>query len=135
MLLDAQFKSKSLGLICCSSIWYEGNRRGERLEKLIPTNARSMRSLVFTMGPGSRMLKVGAACLLFSVVVSNFASNAGAALTLLKPSPTDVATFSGKGGYSADGLGQNGVGGTVQAEVPSGSTVVQAYLYGSYHAA
>ena len=55
-----------------------------------------------------------------------------AALTLLKPNASDPATFSGKGGYSADGLGQLTAGGTVQAEVPAGSTVVQAYLYGTY---
>ena len=57
---------------------------------------------------------------------------ASADLRLLKPNPADPATFSGKGGYSTDGLGQNGVGGTVQAQVPAGSTVVQAYLYGTY---
>ena len=35
-------------------------------------------------------------------------------------------------GYSTDGLGQNGVGGSLQAEVPAGSTVEKAYLYGTY---
>lgn len=59
-------------------------------------------------------------------------ATANGALTLLKPSPTDPATFSGSGGYSADGLGQFTTGGTIQAEVPAGSTVVQAYLYGTY---
>jgi hypothetical protein len=59
-------------------------------------------------------------------------SSVSADLQLLKPLPTDPATFVGRGGYSADGLGQNGTGGTVQAEVPAGSTVVQAYLYASY---
>jgi hypothetical protein len=58
---------------------------------------------------------------------------ASATLQLLKPSPTDLATFFGNGGYSADGLGQDGTGGTVQAEVPAGSTVVQAHLYGTYY--
>jgi hypothetical protein len=57
---------------------------------------------------------------------------AQAKLALLKPTPDSLATFSGNGGYSADGLGQNEPGGTVQAEVPGGSTVVQAYLYGTY---
>ena len=57
---------------------------------------------------------------------------AGATLQLVKPNPAVAATFQGHGGYSADGLGQFGTGGTVQAEVPSGSTVVQAYLYGTY---
>jgi len=56
----------------------------------------------------------------------------GATLQLLKPNASSPATFVGHGGYSADGLGQDGPGGTVQAEVPAGSTVVQAYLYGTY---
>jgi len=60
------------------------------------------------------------------------AGAAHATLQLLKPNPSVPATFVGKGGYSADGLGQNGVGGTVQAEVPAGSFVVRAYLYGTY---
>ena len=57
-----------------------------------------------------------------------------ASLQLLQPNASVRATFFGKGGFSSDGLGQNGVGGTVQADVPNGSTVVQAYLYGSYYA-
>jgi hypothetical protein len=60
---------------------------------------------------------------------------AGATLQLLKPSAADSSTFSGHGGYSADGLGQDGTGGTIQADVPAGSTVVQAYLYGTYFSA
>ena len=40
--------------------------------------------------------------------------------------------FTGNGGYSADGLGQNVTGGTIQAEVPTGSTVKKAFLYGTY---
>jgi hypothetical protein len=58
--------------------------------------------------------------------------SANASLNLLKPNPSDAATFSGHGGVSTDGLGQNTTGGTIQAEVPAGSTVVQAYLYGTY---
>lgn len=38
-------------------------------------------------------------------------------------------TFNGHGGYSADALGQASPGGTVEAQVPGGSTVVLAYLY------
>lgn len=53
-------------------------------------------------------------------------------LKLLQPDPTVGATFVGQAAYSADGLGQSTPGGTVQAEVPAGSTVEQAYLYGSY---
>lgn len=50
-------------------------------------------------------------------------------LQLIQPDPNVGATFFGTGGYSADGLGQIGTGGTIQAEVPTGSTVEQAYLY------
>ncbi len=57
---------------------------------------------------------------------------AHATLQLVKPNPSVNATFVGKGGYSADGLGQDGTGGTVQAEVPVGSTVTRAYLYATY---
>ena len=60
-------------------------------------------------------------------------SVAHADLQLLKPNPSDTATFVGNGGYSADGLGQLGTGATLQADVPAGSTVVQAYLYASYY--
>ena len=37
--------------------------------------------------------------------------------------------------YSADGLGQSTPGGLIQAEVPVGSTVLKAFLYGTYHGA
>jgi hypothetical protein len=44
--------------------------------------------------------------------------------------------FNGKGGYSADGLGQDldveEPGGSIQADVPAGSTVEKAFLYGTY---
>lgn len=60
-------------------------------------------------------------------------AGASASLTMVRPSPSDGATFFGHGGYSADGLGQSGTtGGAIQAEVPAGSTVEQAYLYGTY---
>ena len=57
---------------------------------------------------------------------------ATATLKLLKPDPAVSATFIGRGGVSTDGLGQNGGGGTIQADVPAGSTVEQAYLYATY---
>lgn len=69
---------------------------------------------------------------LATVALAVVPAAASANLTLLKPNLTDPSTFQGNGGYSADGLGQNTTGGTVQAEVPAGSTVVQAYLYGTY---
>lgn len=46
-----------------------------------------------------------------------------------------VYVFNGHGGYSADGLGQNGGGGSIQAEVPAGSTVEKAFLLGTYFGA
>jgi hypothetical protein len=58
---------------------------------------------------------------------------ANATLQVVTPNPAVPSTFVGNGGYSADGLGQNETGGTVQAEVPVGSTVVRAYLYGTYN--
>jgi hypothetical protein len=51
------------------------------------------------------------------------------------PHLSTLTTFTGRGGYSADGLGQVGTSGTIQADVPAGSTVVKAYLYGSYFGA
>jgi hypothetical protein len=58
------------------------------------------------------------------------------ALALAAPAAASAqltATFNGAGGYSADALGQEDGGGTLQAQVPAGSTLVQAYLYGTYH--
>ena len=81
------------------------------------------------VGIGSVLLLLLAGLVAITVAA---ASPAAATLMLLKPTPSDASTFVGHGGYSADGLGQSGTGGTVQAEVPSGSTVVQAYLYGTY---
>ncbi len=60
------------------------------------------------------------------------ASGAQAGLVLLKPTPNAAATFSGKGGFSSDGLGEAVAGGALQAEVPAGSKVEHAYLYGAY---
>jgi len=57
---------------------------------------------------------------------------ATATLHLVQPDGAVPATFVGRGGVSTDGLGQNGGGGTIQADVPGGSTVVQAYLYATY---
>ncbi len=48
-------------------------------------------------------------------------------LYLLKPAPAAPATFTGRGGYSADGT--SGPAGLLSAAVPLGSTVEQAYLY------
>src|SRR5919201_399486 len=58
-------------------------------------------------------------------------AGARAALSPIKNDPSG-ATFVGKGGYSADGLGETAAGGSLQAQVPAGSKVVHAYLYGSY---
>lgn len=68
------------------------------------------------------------------VLASAFSSPSNATLTLLQPDPLVNATFQGNGSYSSDGLGQlTAAGGTIQAEVPAGSTVVNAYLYGTYY--
>jgi hypothetical protein len=71
------------------------------------------------------------AVLVLAVAAFAVPSIASAALTPIKNDPSG-ATFVGKGGYSADGLGQVAPGGTVQAQVPAGSKVEHAYLYGSY---
>lgn len=65
------------------------------------------------------------------------AASFAAALALALPvaagaTLTASFSFNGKVAYSADGLGQNGTGGTVDAEVPAGSTVQKALLYGTY---
>jgi hypothetical protein len=59
-------------------------------------------------------------------LVLAYQSTANATLQLRQPA------YQGKVFYSADGLGQNGTGGTVQSDVPAGSTVIQAFLYGTY---
>jgi len=38
-------------------------------------------------------------------------------------------TFSGKGGYSADGLGTEDGSGTISADIPAGSTIEDVFLY------
>ena len=52
---------------------------------------------------------------------------------MLRVHAWDSVTFYGHGGYSTDGVGPTD-GGNLTALVPPGSTVVQAYLYGSYQA-
>jgi hypothetical protein len=79
-------------------------------------------------GPSRARLAVAVAVLTAALAPAS----ASASITLLKPNATDPATFVGNGGYSADGLGQNTTGGVVSADVPAGSTVRQAYLYGTY---
>lgn len=59
------------------------------------------------------------------------AAPASASLNVLRPNASDPITFYGHGGYSTDGIGEAD-GGSLRADVPSGSTVKQAYLYGSY---
>jgi hypothetical protein len=58
---------------------------------------------------------------------------AQATLSLLQPDGSVPATFVGRGGVSTDGVGTNsGEPAQLQAEVPAGSTVEQAYLYATY---
>ncbi len=70
--------------------------------------------------------------LLVIAAAGSFASGGRAGLGLLKPTPNALATFSGHGGFSSDGLGETVAGGAMQAEVPAGSKVEHAYLYGAY---
>ena len=78
-----------------------------------------------SMRPRMRRIALGGLTLLMAVLLGGAIESADATLLLLKPNPADPATFVGHGGYSADGLGQNfSTGGTVQADVPAGSTVV-----------
>jgi hypothetical protein len=81
----------------------------------------------------SRVRAIGLLAAVTSVALTlALAVPAVASLQLRQPDPSVPATFVGKGGYSSDGLGQNGTGGTVQAVVPAGSTVEHAFLYGTY---
>ncbi len=82
-----------------------------------------------TVHPGAMLLAALTFALMAAAIIP---STAGATLRLVQPNSSVPATFVGNGGYSADGLGQFTTGGTVQADVPAGSTVVQAYLYGTY---
>jgi hypothetical protein len=50
-------------------------------------------------------------------------------LVLYQPDTTVAASFVGRGGVTTDGLGQLATGGTLQAEVPAGSSVAFALLY------
>ena len=50
-------------------------------------------------------------------------SIASADLRMFQRKAGAPVTFFGRGGFSADGLGQNGPGGALQAEIPAGSTV------------
>src|SRR5919201_2169049 len=77
------------------------------------------------------MKRLGVSLVLAAVAACLAPSLAPATLTPIRIDPSG-ATFVGKGGYSADGLGQTTPGGTVQAQVPAGSKVEHAYLYGSY---
>ena len=71
--------------------------------------------------------RLGGVCVAAGVLSLVFASSAGATLQLAEPA------FQGRVDFSSDGLGQTSSGGTLQAQVPAGSTVVRAYLYGTYY--
>lgn len=72
-----------------------------------------------------RFIRIASVAALALTAVLIFATAANASLTI-------NYVFNGHGGYSADGLGQNGPGGTLDADVPAGSTVQKAFLYGTY---
>ncbi len=69
----------------------------------------------------------------WSVVTALVGALALALSGVANASLTTHFVFNGNGGYSADGLGQEGTGNTIQAEVPAGSTVVKAFLHGTYY--
>jgi len=66
-----------------------------------------------------------------SLSAEETAAHANGTLFMQKPSPASPATFVGRGGYSADGLSAT-LGANLRAEIPAGSTPVQAYLYGYF---
>lgn len=70
--------------------------------------------------------------LLTAVLIILTTSIALADLRMFVRNTRAPVTFFGRGGFSADGLGQHGPGGTLQAEVSAGSTVELALLYGAY---
>jgi hypothetical protein len=72
-----------------------------------------------------RFLRFGVLAVLVATAMLVYAAAASASLTV-------NYVFNGHGGYSSDGLGQNGTGGTLDADVPAGSTVQKAFLYGTY---
>ncbi len=59
------------------------------------------------------------------------AAHAEGTLFLQKPTPSSPATFVGHGGYSADGFSAS-LGANLRADLPPGSTPVQAWLYGYF---
>lgn len=73
-----------------------------------------------------RFIRTASVAVLTLTAVLIFATAANASLTI-------NYVFNGHGGFSSDGLGQNGTGGTVEADVPAGSTVQKAFLYGTYY--
>jgi hypothetical protein len=81
------------------------------------------------MGRGTavkgRFLRFGVLAVLVTTAMLVYAATASASLTI-------NYVFNGHGGYSADGLGQNETGGMLDADVPTGSTVQKAFLYGTY---
>lgn len=54
---------------------------------------------------------------------------AAAQLNLLQPDTDLPATFTGRGGFASDALGQVGPGGLLELELPANATIEQAYLY------
>lgn len=72
-----------------------------------------------------RFLRGSILAVLAAAATLVFAAAANASLTV-------NYVFTGHGGFSSDGLGQNGIGGIVEADVPAGSTVQKAFLYGTY---
>src|SRR4029453_17463542 len=84
---------------------------------------------------GTNMRVTGGRRLLFNCTLSLMVAIAFAIFQVLPAAASFTIPYQIQGhvGYSTDALGQNGGGGTLQAEVPAGSTVEKAYLYGTYY--
>ena len=76
------------------------------------------------MNHKSRLLSI-----LLTLIGIFAASPAAAQLQLVQPDSDLPATFSGRGGFASDALGQTAPGGLLELDIPAGSTVEQAYLY------
>jgi|GEM_PF-6573838 len=80
---------------------------------------------------GRHLAKISS--LIIGAIVLLGVQTVSAQLTLLQPDPGVPATYVGTSSFSADGLGQVEIGGFIRAEVPPGSAVEQAFLYGTYN--
>ena len=89
-------------------------------------------SLLSSWTPGTPCRRIVAPLVvLLLALAATHAAPASASLTVVRPGGWEPTTFYGHGGFSTDGVGPAD-GGSLSADVPAGSTVRRAYLYGSY---